>query len=524
MTGTFQDRAAAEGFLGLDQYQLTMTQLYWTLGLADKPARFEHFFRVYPDYGAHRAGYCINAGLEWLVAWMGEARAGEADIAYLRTHRTSAGKPLFAEAFLDWLRTCSGFPGLSMEAIPEGRVVHAHVPLTVVEGPLGQAQLLESGLLNRLNYPILVATKASRLRSAGRGRLLLDFGLRRGHESGATAGARAALIGGADFSSSTGLSRLMGISPKGTHAHSMVQVFLALGLGEQAAFEAYADLYPDDCLLLVDTVNTLESGIPNAIRVFERLRRQGHRPVGIRLDSGDLAYLAIRAARLLNQAGFPECRIVLSNQLDELVILQVLRQIGDEAARYGVDPDGLVDRLCFGVGTRLITSGGASALDGVYKLTALQDGGAWVPALKVSETPGKVVNPGVKKVWRLYDERGMATADLLALPDEDPLAAECLVLRHPVDHGLTRTIPRAGLSRAEPLLEKIIVKGQPAGGWPPLEALRARRQEDEGRLDPGVRRLINPHVYHVSLSQPLWELKQALLAGKMFRGASSVFP
>lgn len=513
MTGTFQDRATAEGFLALDHYQLTMAQLYWSMGLADTTARFEHFFRAYPDYGAHRAGYCVNAGMEWLAAWMQEARVRDEDIQRLRSLRTASGKPLFQEGFLEWLRSCSCFSGLSLEAIPEGRVVHAHVPLTVVEGPLAQAQLLESALLNRLNYPTLVATKAARLRSAGRGQLLLEFGLRRAQELGAMAGSRAALIGGADFTSNEGVSHVLGLPPKGTHAHSMVQVFLALGLGEQAAFDAYADLYPDDCLLLVDTINSLESGVPHAIKAFERLRRAGHRPAGIRLDSGDLAYLSIRAARMLNEAGFYDCRIVLSNQLDELVILQVLRQIEDEAARYGVDPGGLVRRLCFGVGTRLITSGGASALDGVYKLTAIQEGGLWRPTLKISETPGKVIDPGLKRVWRLYDERGKATADLLTLPEEDPRAGLDLVLRHPVDHGRQRTIPREQLSGAEPLLEKVIDQGRLVCEWPPLETLRARRQADEERLDPGVLRLINPHVYHVSLSQRLWELKQRLLSG-----------
>ena len=204
-------------------------------------------------------------------------------------------------------------------------------------GPMVPAQLLETSLLNHLNYQTLIATKAARMHRSGRGRLLMDFGLRRGQDKGANAAVRAALIGGADFTSNVGMSRVLGYPPKGTHAHSMVQVFMALGMGEVDAFRAYADVYPDDCLLLVDTINTLESGVPNAIIVFEELRRKGHKPVGIRLDSGDLAYLAIQAAKMLDAAGFPDTTIVLSNNLDELVIWQVLTQIRDEAPRWGVD-------------------------------------------------------------------------------------------------------------------------------------------------------------------------------------------
>jgi nicotinate phosphoribosyltransferase len=511
MTGTTSVLEAAAGILGTDEYQLTMAQLYFTSGLADKPARFEHFFRRYPDYGSHRAGYCVNAGLEWLVDWMGEARVGDAEIAALKAQRGRQGRPLFRDDFLEWLRSVSGFPGLSLRAIPEGRVVHAHEPLTVVEGPLAQAQILESALLNKLNYQTLVATKAARIRNAGRGRPLIEFGMRRAQDRGALAGTRAALIGGADYSSQTGISHALGCPPKGTHAHSMVQVFETLGYGEKGAFEAYAELYPDDCILLVDTINTLESGIPNAIGVFEKLKRQGRRPAGIRLDSGDLAFLSIQAARMLNAAGFPDCPIVLSNQLDELVILQILRQIEDEAAHYGVDADSLIGRLIYGAGTNLITSGGAPALDGVYKLAALCEGGSWRPSVKISETPEKTINPGLKSVWRIYDERGMATADFMAMPEEDPAKADSLVLCHPVEEAKRRTLGRNQISRLEPLLEEVMKEGRVTAVWPSLDTMRALRVEDEKRLDAGVRRLINPHVYHVSLSERLWDLKQALI-------------
>src|SRR5437868_164899 len=245
------------------------------------------------------------------------ARLRDEDIAYLRAQRGRNGAPVFSEDFLGWLRENGNFDAITMRAVPEGRVVHPSVPLTVVEGPLAMAQILETSLLNHLNYQTLIATKASLIRDIGNGRMLLEFGLRRGQDKGANAGARAALIGGADFSSNVGASHVLGYSPKGTHAHSLVQTFVTLGMGELGAFRAYADVYPDDCLLLVDTVNTLESGVPNAITVFEELRRKGHEPVGIRLDSGDLAYLSIQAAKMLDAAGFPETSITLSNDLDE---------------------------------------------------------------------------------------------------------------------------------------------------------------------------------------------------------------
>jgi nicotinate phosphoribosyltransferase len=398
-----------------------------------------------------------------------------------------------------------------MRAIPEGRVVHPNVPVTVVQGPLAIAQILETPLLNHLNYQTLIATKAARIHESGRGRLLLEFGLRRAHERGANAGARAALVGGADFSSNVGISHLLGYPPQGTHAHSMVQIFMALGGGELAAFRAYADVYPDDCLLLVDTINTLESGIPHAIKVFEELRRKGHEPVGIRLDSGDLAYLSIQAAKMLDEAGFPDVSIVLSNQLDELVIWQIITQIQHEAPRYGVDADHLINRLTYGVGTRLITSQGASALDGVYKLVAVCENEAWVPAIKVSESPNKTLNPGHKHIWRLYDQRGKATADLLSLDDEDPHEMGQIVLHHPTAHTKYRTLSQEEVKEIEPLLVDVLKDGKLVYDLPSIGEMRQRRQADMRRLDAGVKRLMNPHLYHVSLTKRLWDLKQELI-------------
>jgi nicotinate phosphoribosyltransferase len=295
----------------------------------------------------------------------------------------------------------------------------------------------------------------------------------------------------------------------------MVQVFMSLGLSELDAFRAYADVYPDDCLLLVDTIDSEESGIPNAIRVFEELRRKGHEPVGIRLDSGDLAYLSIQAAKALDEAGFPGASIVLSNNLDEMVILQIITQISQEALRYGVEPDQLIERLVFGVGTRLITSWGEPALGGVYKLVAVRDRGAWLPAIKVSEGTTKTPNPGNKRVWRLYDARHKATADLLGLEDETPDDAQCLVLRDPRDPAKRRELQRTDVSKIEPLLVEILREGTLVCGLPSIEEIREVRHADVRHLDPGVRRLMNPHIYHVSLTETLWDLKQELLSSAM---------
>jgi nicotinate phosphoribosyltransferase len=303
----------------------------------------------------------------------------------------------------------------------------------------------------------------------------------------------------------------LGLAAKGTHAHSMVQAFLALGHTELDAFQAYADVYPDDCLLLVDTIDTLASGVPHAIRVFEELRRKGHEPVGIRLDSGDLAYLTVQAAKMLDDAGFPDTIIVLSNNLDEMVIWQILTQIRDEAPRYDVDPGRLLKRLVYGVGTRLITSHGKSALGGVYKLVAVRDKGAWQPAIKISETAAKTPNPGFKHAWRLYDSRGKATADMLSLGDEDPRRMATIRLHHPTDHTRFRTLPSDEISEIESLQVDVMLEGKVVYESPPLEEMRRLRAADVTRLDPGVRRLVNPHRYHVSLSHGLWDLKQQLI-------------
>lgn len=504
------DRSIAEGVLYTDQYQLSMAQLYYRQGLAESDARFEHFFRNYPDYGTHQAGYCINAGIAWFNQWLRGVRFDDVSLDRLRAHRTDDGHRVFGEDFLGWLAQVGDFSALRIEAIPEGRVVHAGVPLTVVEGPLALAQLVETSLLNHLNFQTLIATKASRVAEAARGGTVLEFGMRRGPERGATAATRASLVGGAHYSSAVGASHELGFPPKGTHAHSMVQVFMALGLGELGAFRAYAEVYPDECLLLVDTIDTLQSGVPNAITVFEELRAAGHRPVGVRLDSGDLAHLAVRAAGMLDQAGFGETAIVLSSGLDELTIWQILNQIAVEAPRYGMEADSVIRRLVYGVGTKMVTSEGDPSLDGVYKLVAVEADDEWRPAIKLSDTPAKVINPGRKRVVRVYDDRGAATVDLLAQIDER--LAQPLELHHPLESGVVRVVAPEGISSTEELLEKVDPWSE-VDERQTIEAARLRRSSDIERLDAGVRRVMNPHVYHVSLSAASARLKRDLIEG-----------
>lgn len=506
-----------DGILFTDRYQLTMAQLYHRFGLAERRAQFDYLFRSYPDYGSHQAGYCITAGLGPLVEWMLRTRFGRAERAALRDTRNSRGERLFGVSFIDWLTRSDGFGSVSMWAVPEGRVVHPNTPVLTVEAPLAVAQLLETPLLNRLNYATLIATKTSRVVEAAGGAAVMEFGMRRAPEAAATVATRSSLVGGAAGSSNFAASYRLGYPSKGTHAHSMVQVFMADSGSELDAFRAYAEVYPDDCLLLVDTIDTLGSGIPNAVTVFEELRRRGHRPVGIRLDSGDLAHLSIRSAAMLDKAGFDDVSIVLSSELDELTIWQIRNQIAEEAGRYGVDAARLLARLVYGVGTRLATSHGYPSLSGVFKVVAVESsGGEWAPAIKISETPAKVPDPGRKRLWRVYDSRGTATADLVTLGDHDP-GERPIRMVHPSHPDVGRTLTHREVSEVESLRAKVLDNGgQALGDAGDIEAARARRISDLARLDPGVRRLVNPHNYHVSLSPELSNLKQDLIAG--FKG------
>jgi nicotinate phosphoribosyltransferase len=505
------NQSISEGILYTDQYELVMAQLYFKHGLHETKVQFDHFFRNYPDYGTHKAGYCINAGLEWLIDWMQNSFFTNKEIEILKNQKTANGKNIFQDDFLNWLGKNGNFTGLTLKAIPEGRAVHPNIPLTVVQGPVAMSQILETALLNQLNYQILIATKACRVKEMSRGGLLIDFGARRGQDRGTNAGIRGALIGGADFSSNVGISHILGFPAKGTHAHSMVQLFLTLGMSEYDAFEAFTELYPENSILLVDTINTLESGIPNAIKVFEKMKKKGRKPAAIRLDSGDLAYLSIQAARMLNAAGFNDVGIVLSNELDEMNIWQIITQITEEAPKNGIDADSLISRLTYGVGTKLITSAGAPSLGGVYKLVAVENKGDWKPAIKISESNEKIPNPGRKGVWRIYNNRNKANADFLTLYNENPAEEEKIILHHPYDQSKSRTIIKDQISGIENLLADVLIDGKLVYEFPPIEKLREKRNEDLSKLDTGVKRLINPHLYHVSISKKLWDLKQDLI-------------
>lgn len=499
------------GILGTDQYQLAMAQVYWKEGLADRPAQYDYFFRSYPDYGNHQAGYCITAGMGWLLEWMESVRFEREDIDLLSSQRTSTGRPRFDRGFLNWLGEHGDLGSIEVRSVREGRVVHANAPVATVQGPLAITQILETPFLNRMNYPTLIATKAARVDDAARGSTVLEFGMRRGPDSGVHAGGRAALVGGADFTSNVALSHAVGLDPKGTHAHSMIQAFMALGDGEAEAFRKFAALYPDECILLVDTIDVLGSGVPNAIEIFKELASDGHDPIGIRIDSGDLAYLTIQSAVLLNDAGFEDVAIVLSSDLDELVIWQILSQLESEAPRYGLDPDSLVGRVTFGVGTRLITSHGDPALGGVYKLVAIEDeSGNWEPAIKISENIEKMAVPGQKTLTRVYDRRGLATADIVSLENETLLDGDRIELFHP-HRDLRRSISPSDISDTDELLEIVFADRRRRDGVPDLEELRKRRREDLDRLDPGVRRLVNPHIYHVSLTREMKDLQTRLV-------------
>jgi nicotinate phosphoribosyltransferase len=499
-----------EGFLFTDQYQLSMAQLYWKQGLADTTAQFDYFFRQYPDYGEHQAGYAITAGLGWLLDWLEETRVTNLEIEALRSQTTATGHQRFDDGFLAWLAENGRFDALNIRAIAEGRVVHAAEPIAIVEGPLAMAQIVETSLLNHMNYQTLIATKASRVVDQARGGQVLEFGMRRGPDVGTNAGTRAALIGGANGSSNVGISHALGSDPKGTHAHSMVQLFMALGGGELAAFRAYADVYPDECLLLVDTIDTLSSGIPNAITVFEELKAAGHEPLGIRLDSGDLAHLAVRSAEMLSHAGFADVSIVLSSDLDELAMWQIREQIQQESPAYGLDPAHVISRLMYGVGSRLISSHGHPSLGGVYKLVAVDHDG-WTPAIKISDTPGKMPIPGRKNLWRVYDKRSLATADVVSREDETITAGESFDVHHPHRPSMTRTFGAGETTEVEQLHSTVFADGKRTTEQESLDVMRERRTADLQRLDIGVRRLVNPHRYHVSVTTSVRDLQVELV-------------
>ena len=439
-----------------DLYQITMAHGYWRLGRADREAVFYLSFRNNPFQG----GYAVAAGLDYVIEYLRQFRFSTEDVEYLATLLGNDGRELFGREFLDYLVGLT--LSVDVDAIPEGTVVFPQEPLVRVKGPLLECQILETALLNLVNFQTLIATKAARICMAAAGEPVLEFGLRRAQGiDGALTASRAAYIGGCAATSNVLAGKLFGIPVRGTHAHSWVMAFD----DELSALRSYAEAMPNNCVFLVDTYDTLD-GVHSAIRVGRELRARGHEMVGIRLDSGDLAYLSIEARRLLDEAGFPDAKILASNDLDEHLIASLKRQ----GATIGV----------WGVGTRLVTGHDQPALGGVYKLAALKsDDGTWQPKVKLSEQAIKTSTPGMLQVRR-YQDAGGAVADVIY--DELRGVPERAVMVDPLDPTRRRTMSRD--HAAEDLLVGVARRGEIIYPSPPLEAIRRRSRESTRDVSP----------------------------------------
>ncbi len=470
-----------------DFYEITMSNGYFLKGYKDTVCYFDMFFRKIPDKG----GYAIMAGVEQLVEYLQALKFTDEDIEFLR------GKKLFDEGFLDYLRNFKF--ACDVWAVPEGTPVFPGEPLVTVRGPAIQAQFIETMVLLSINHQSLIATKASRIARAAQGRAVMEFGSRRAQGfDGAIYGARAAYIGGAVGTACTLADQLFGVPALGTMAHSWVQLFDT----EYDAFKAYAEMYPQSCTLLVDTYNTLKSGVPNAIKVFnEVLVPNGCRPKGIRIDSGDIAYLSRKARLMLDDAGFEDCQICASNSLDEYIISDMLLQ----GSRVDL----------FGVGERLITAASEPVFGGVYKLVAVEDkAGGITPKIKISENVSKITTPDFKNLYRLYDkETDKAIADVITLHGEVIDENEPYTLFDPEYTWKRKTIENF---RAVPLLTQIFDKGECIYKDRALSAIRSYCAGQMGTLWDEVLRFENPHTYYVDLSQKLWDEKNKMLQERQF--------
>ncbi|MDR3552984.1 MAG: nicotinate phosphoribosyltransferase [Clostridia bacterium] len=464
-----------------DFYELTMANGYMLNGVGNKTAYFDMFFRKVPDGG----GFAIMAGVEQLIDYLQNLHFSEEDIQFLRC------KGIFCEEFLEYLRhfrfSCDVW------AVPEGLPIFPGEPVVTVRGPVTEAQYLETMLLLTISHQSLIATKANRIVRAAQGRPVMEFGSRRAQGyDGAILGARAAYIGGCSATACTIDDRDFKIPAAGTMAHSWVQLFN----DELEAFRAYARIYPENCVLLVDTYNVLKSGVPNAIRVFkEEVVTRGFRPKGIRIDSGDITYLSRETRRMLDEGGFPDAGIVASNSLDEYIIRDILTQ--------GAKIDS------FGVGERLITSRSEPVFGGVYKLAAVEEDGRIAPRIKISENVGKINNPCFKQVWRLYDRTcGKAIADVITLADEvidDTRPYEIF------DPEFTWKRKRVTNFIACRLQQPLFEKGRCVYRSPALSEIRDFCRDQVGTLWDEVLRFENPHGYYVDLSPKLWDIKKDLL-------------
>ena len=468
-----------------DFYELTMGNGYFQTKFRDRMTYFDVFFRAVPDQG----GFAICAGLDQVIEYIENLHFTEEDVAYLR------GKDLFSEEFLDYLRHFR-FTG-DIWAVPEGTPVFPQEPVLTVRAPAIQAQLIETFTLLALNHQSLISTKANRIVRAAQGRTVLEFGSRRAQGTdGAIAGARAAYIGGCAGTACTISDQLFGVPAGGTMAHSWVQMFDS----EYEAFRTYCEIYPTNATLLVDTYNVLKSGVPNAIRAFnEVLKPRGITKCGIRLDSGDIAYLTREARKMLDEAGWTECRISASNSLDEYIIQDLIRQ------------GACID--LFGVGERMITARSEPVFGGVYKLTAVeQEDGTIQPKIKVSENVGKITNPNYKKVYRFYDRAtGKAEADYLAVWDETVDDSQPLELFDPESTWKRKLLTDY---TAKELQVPVYQGGRLVYQRPTLQEIQRYCQEQVETLWDEVKRFENPQTYYVDLSQKLWDIKQELLRQK----------
>lgn len=468
-----------------DYYEFTMSNGFFENGLKDKRVYFDMFFRKIPDKG----GFAIMAGLQQLIQYIKELKFTDEDIEYLRSRKQ------FSDEFLDYLKdfkfTCD------LWSVPEGTPIFPNEPIVSVRGPVIEVQLIETMVLLTVNHQSLIATKSNRIVRAAGGRKVLEFGSRRAQGyDGAIYGARAAYIGGVSGTACTIADRDFKVPASGTMAHSWVQLFDT----EYEAFATYAKTYPDKCVLLVDTYNVLKSGIPNAIRAFnEEVVSRGHRPMGIRLDSGDMAYLSKKARKMLDEAGFHDCKIIASNSLDEFIIRDLVE---DQNAQIDI----------FGVGERLITSKSEPVFGGVYKLVAVDgDNGERKAKIKISENPEKITNPDFKRLYRLFDrDSGKAVADVMTLREEsigeDVTEYEIF---HPVHTWKRKTVKNC---IAKELHVQVFKGGELVYESPELEDIKDHCKNGIDSLWEEVKRFENPHRYYVDLSEGLWKKKNELLS------------
>ena len=464
-----------------DFYEITMANGYFESGCSDQIACFDMFFRKNPD----NAGFSIFAGLEQIIEYIKNLKFEDDDIEYLRS------KNMFSEKFLEYLKNFKFC--CDIYAVPEGTPVFPNEPLVTVKGPVIQAQFIETMILLTANHQSLIATKANRIVRAAEGRPVMEFGSRRAQGyDGAVYGARASYIGGCSGTACTISDRIFGVPALGTMAHSWIQLFDS----ELEAFRNYASVYPDSCTLLVDTYSVLKSGVPNAITVFKELKASGHKPCGIRIDSGDIAYLSKAARKMLDDAGFPECKITASNSLDEYIIRDLIRQ--------GAAIDS------FGVGERLVTSKSEPVFGGVYKLCAVEKDGEFIPKIKLSENTAKITTPSWKEVWRLFDKKtGKAVADVITVAGEIINDSEPYTIFDP-----NYTFKRKVLTdfRAVKLQVPVFINGECVYESPDVSAIKEYCREQTDLIWDEVKRFENPQEYYVDLSEKLWNIKNELLS------------